>query len=156
LASFDLVLLLLVLRLTALADTTGWVAGCFLCVVVGFCKGDASCNLLEEKALSKSGDILWDQIIFNVLGHLLDEFGCKLHADGNVLSLEGQIAKFNIVGVDGVLQKGSKMLKKLVEFTHENHGQVRNCIIVVMHPSFCFFVLNENNEIPGKLVKESL
>jgi hypothetical protein len=46
------------------------------------------------------------------------------------------------------------VLEKLTEFPHENHWQVRVCIFVVMHPSFDFFILNEFNELPGKLIEE--
>ncbi len=71
-----------------------------------------------------------------------------------MLDLKGQVANFNFVCVDGILWKGSKVLGKLMKFPHENHRQVRNCVFVVTHPSFVFFILNEFNELPGELVEE--
>jgi hypothetical protein len=87
--------------------------------------------LLDKKALHKSGDILWDQIIVNVHYHLVDEFYHKLHADGDVLSLEGQIAKFNFVGVDGVLQKGSKILKDWWSLPMKTMGKCVNTYLML-------------------------
>jgi hypothetical protein len=44
--------------------------------------------LLNKKVLGKSWDLLWDQVVVNVFDHLVDEYGRKFHADGDVLNLK--------------------------------------------------------------------
>ncbi len=70
---------------------------------IGNQEGNTFCSLLDKKVLGKSWDFLWDRVVVNVFDHLIDEFGRKLHSDGDVLDLKGQVADFNLVCVDGIL-----------------------------------------------------
>jgi hypothetical protein len=115
-------------------------------------QGQYILQVVWQKVFCKSWDFLWDQVVVDVFGHLVDEYGQKLHANGDVPDLKGRVANFSLVSVEGILWKGSKELEKLMEFSHENHQQVHNCVFVVIHTSFGFFILNEL--LPGKLVEE--
>jgi hypothetical protein len=96
-------------------------------ISVGCHEGDdSSCGLLNKKALCKGGDVLWGQIIFNVFDHLVDKFCPKLHPSFDKLGFEGRIANLDFVCVEGVLKEVGKMLEKLVDFTHEFHGQMHD------------------------------
>jgi hypothetical protein len=61
-----------------------------------------------------------------VFNHLVDKFRPELHPSFDKLGFEGGIANLDFVRVEGVLREVGKMLEKLVDFTHENHGQMRD------------------------------
>ncbi len=83
------------------------------CLGFGRCESDCSpCSLLDKKALSKGGDIIGDQVVFNVLNHFIDKLGPQLHPSFDDLGFKNRIADFNFVCVDGVLRKVCKMLEK--------------------------------------------
>jgi len=46
--------------------------------------------------------------------------------------------------------------EKLMDFRHENHGQVRDAVRVVAHPSFRFFIFDESDDLPSQLEQEWL
>jgi hypothetical protein len=74
-----------------------------------------------------------------VLLHLTEKLGSQFHCGGYHLGLEFVVTDFNFVGVDRILQERCKMHKKLVDFSHEDHWQVRDAIRIIAHPIFSFF-----------------
>jgi hypothetical protein len=61
-----------------------------------------------------------------VFDHFVENFCSELHPSFDKPGLEVGIAKLDFICVEGVLREVGKMLDKLVDFTHENHGQMRN------------------------------
>ncbi len=51
-------------------------------------------------------------------------------------------------------EKFARCWKKMIDFSHENHRQMHDTILVVAQPSFCFFVLDELDNFPDKLVED--
>ncbi len=115
--------------------------GFLISIVVGVHRIIFSTDLLNKEVLWKGRNLLGDQVIINVVNHLLDELVHKLHSALNFLSIKVWIIDFNLVGIDGVLGEQGKMLEKLVDFSHENKWQMRNRIIIVMHPGLHFLFL---------------
>ena len=74
--------------------------------------------LLDKEGPSKWGDILRYGTVFDVLGHLLEKFRDEFDRDGNLLDVEGAVVDFDLVRIDRVLGKGSKMLEALMKFSH--------------------------------------
>jgi hypothetical protein len=78
--------------------------------VVGMHGSTFSTALLDKEVLCKGMNLLGDQVIINVVDHLLDELGYKLHGAFDFFSIEVRIVDFNLVGIGGVLEEKGKML----------------------------------------------
>ncbi len=89
-----------------------------------------------------------------MLDQFIDKLCLELHPSFDNLGFKNRIADFDFVRVDGVLQEVCKMLEKLIDFSHENHWQMHDTILVVMQPSFCFFALDELDNFPDELVED--
>ena len=70
-----------------------------------------------------------------MLGHLLDEFGCEFDPHDELLHVKGSVIELDFVSVNGVLRERSETLEKLMKFCQENKRQVRDRVVVVVHPS---------------------
>ncbi len=61
-----------------------------------------------------------------MFGHLIDEFCPQLHPSFDKSGIEVGIAKLDLVCVEGILGEIGKVLEKLMNLCHENHGQMRD------------------------------
>ncbi len=82
--------------------------------------------LLDKKALCEVGDLLRDPIIFDVFDHLVDEFFPQPHPSFDKPGIKVGAAQLNFVCVEGILREIGKVHEHLVDFCHENHGQMRD------------------------------
>ena len=58
-----------------------------------------------------------------MLGHLLDEFGCKFDPHDELLHVKGSVIELDFVSVDGVLRERSETLEKLMKFAMKTKGK---------------------------------
>jgi hypothetical protein len=101
----------------------GWlVVGLVVALAAGGAGTNPPPHSLDEETLSECWDVLWDGVIFYMLLHLSEKFGCQLHRDGYLFGLEFAVAGLDFIGVNRVLRERSKVHEKLMDFGHENHG----------------------------------
>ena len=87
-----------------------------------WCGNKPSPRGLDKETLGERWYVFGDGVIFDVLLHFCEEFGCKLHRNCYLFALEFVVAGLNLVGVDRVLRERSEVHEKLMDFGHENHG----------------------------------
>ncbi len=96
---------------------------CIHFLLGGCCKGDLLAFLLDKECPCNGRNLFWDWTVFNMLSHLLDEFGHELDRGANLLYVEVVVVDLDLVSVDGVLRDGNKILKILVKCCHKNKRQ---------------------------------
>ncbi len=103
--------------------------------------GHGNTSVFKEHGVHKRRDFLWDGIVLNVIVHFLPKLHSKFDCNDYVadIQLVASGAMLNKIGVNAVLGEERQVLKKLVDFSHEEHVQMREQMHIARIPAGDFF-----------------
>jgi hypothetical protein len=105
--------------------------------------GHNNTSVFEEHGARKRRDFLWHGIILDLIVHFLPKLHGKFDRNDYVADIQliAGGAMLNKIGVNAVLGEECQVLKKLVDFSHEEHVQMREQMRIMHIPAgdfFCF------------------
>jgi hypothetical protein len=120
--------------------------------------GHDNTSVFKEHGARKRRDLLWDSIVLDVIVHFLPKLHGKFDRNDYVadIQLVAGGAVLNKIGVNAVLGEECQVLKKLVDFSHEEHVQMHEQMHIGRIPAGDFFVFDKANHLVRILVEQRL